>query len=125
VWGALYLSEEIFDLASRRLCNMTYVIFQVCLSLTDLILFFIFDRLLVTYEYNYIVEAINYNQLFYFFFVTDHLPLTTLELSDDRPRELIGVDAVRERNQLLLLRLHLPLRCGCLYHSSEGAQLKN
>ena len=49
---------------------MTYVIFQVCLSLTDLILFFIFDRLIVTYEYNYIVEAINYNQLFYFFFVT-------------------------------------------------------
>ena len=50
---------------------MTYVIFQVCLSLTDLILFFIFDRLLVNYEYNYIVEAINYNQLFYFFFVTN------------------------------------------------------
>ena len=53
---------------------MTYVILQVCLSLTDLILFFIFDRLLVTYEYNYIVEAINYNQLFYFFFVTDPYP---------------------------------------------------
>ena len=96
MWGALYLSEETFDVASRRLCNMTYVIFQVCLSLTDLILFFIFDRLLVTYEYNYIVEAINYNQLFYFFFVTHSLPLTPLELSDDRPRELIGVDALRE-----------------------------
>ena len=125
MWGALYLSEETFDVASRRLCNMTYVIFQVCLSLTDLILFFIFDRLLVTYEYNYIVEAINYNQLFYFFFVTHSLPLTPLELSDDRPREPFGVDAVRERNQLLLLHLHLPLRCGCLYHSPKGAQVKD
>ncbi len=69
-WITLYLSEETFEVASRRLCNMTYVIWQVCLNLTDLILFYIVDRLLVTYEYNYMIEAINYNQLFYFFFVT-------------------------------------------------------
>lgn len=69
-WGALTLSEDAFDVASRRLCNMSYVIWQVCLNMTDLILFYITDRVMVRYEHNSVVEAINYNQLFYFFFVS-------------------------------------------------------
>jgi uncharacterized membrane protein YjfL (UPF0719 family) len=68
-WGVLSLSEDVFDVSSRRLCNMSYVIWQVCLNLTDLILFYITDRLMPQYETNIVIEGINYNQLFYFFFV--------------------------------------------------------
>lgn len=50
---------------------MSYVIWQVCLNLTDLILFYLTDRLMVRYETNSVIEAINYNQLFYFFFVSN------------------------------------------------------
>ena len=68
-WGALFLSEETFEEASRRLCNMSYVIWMVCLNLTDLIMFYVTDRIMIRYETNIVIEAINYNQLFYFFFV--------------------------------------------------------
>lgn len=49
---------------------MSYVIWNVCLNLTDLILFYFVDRLTPVYQTNLVVEAINYNQLFYFFFVS-------------------------------------------------------
>ena len=60
-WSALYLSEDVFGVASRRLCNLSYVIWQVCLNLTDLILFFLSDRVMPRYENNCVIEAINYN----------------------------------------------------------------
>jgi len=74
-WVALFLSEDAFDEASRRLCNMTYVIWQVCLNLSCLVMFYLTDRVMVCYEYNMIIEAINYNQLFYFFFVSTTLSI--------------------------------------------------
>ena len=52
---------------------MSYVIWNVCLNLTDLILFYFVDRLTPVYQTNLVVEAINYNQLFYFFFVSGDL----------------------------------------------------
>ncbi|TNV73141.1 hypothetical protein FGO68_gene4849 [Halteria grandinella] len=67
-WGAFFLSEDVFDKSSRRLCNMAYVIWMVCLNLTDLLLFYFTDRIMPRYETNLVIEAINYNQLFYFFF---------------------------------------------------------
>lgn len=70
-WAALFLSEDVFDVGSRRLCNMSYVIWQVCLNLSDLICFYVVDRVSPVYQTNLVVEAINYNQLFYFFFVRD------------------------------------------------------
>jgi len=75
------LSEDAFAVASRRLCNLSYVIWQVCLNLTDLILFFLSDRVMPRYETNSVVEAINYNQLFYFFFVRSFLPKARLQSS--------------------------------------------
>lgn len=55
------------------------MIWQVCLNLTDLILFFLSDRVMPRYETNCVIEAINYNQLFYFFFVST--PNLTLKQS--------------------------------------------
>lgn len=75
------MSEDAFAVASRRLCNLSYVIWQVCLNLTDLILFFLSDRVMPRYETNSVVEAINYNQLFYFFFVRSFLPKARLQSS--------------------------------------------
>ena len=40
---------------------MSYVIWEVCLNLTDLILFYLSDRIMVRYETNMVIEAINYN----------------------------------------------------------------
>lgn len=60
-WGAFFLSEDVFDKSSRRLCNMAYVIWMVCLNLTDLLLFYFIDRIMPRYETNLVIEAINYN----------------------------------------------------------------
>ena len=57
---------------------MSYVIWEVCLNLTDLILFYLSDRIMVRYETNMVIEAINYNQLFYFFFVRSPPSLPTI-----------------------------------------------
>ena len=65
-WVSLFLCEDSFQPSSRRLCNMSYVLWQVSMNETVATLFYLIDRVLINYEHNMIIEGINYNQLFYF-----------------------------------------------------------
>ena len=64
------------------------------------------------YETNMIIEAINYNQLFYFFFVIFLMKYLThpfIVKFDDRSSEPFFLDTLRKQIQQLLLHICLPI----------------
>eukprot|EP00347_Sterkiella_histriomuscorum_P004320 403360893 len=66
IWLCMTLSEDVFEPASRRLCNMTYVLWQVLLLQSLTLYCFVVDRILIHHEGNVLIDVINYNQLLFF-----------------------------------------------------------
>ena len=61
------ISYEVFDVPSRRLCNLSWVMYQLWILQSTHTLVYILDRFLIDkFDKNIIVKAISLNQLWLF-----------------------------------------------------------
>lgn len=74
------LSEQTFDKASRRLANMSFVLWQATLFHYLNSAYYIFDRCMLYHESNIVVECIDYNQLLFFVFINLQTGIVNLSL---------------------------------------------